>query len=213
MIKTEFSIRCHDHEVRAFLNGTKIQKRFVIKLPKDRGVWEAGTVGGGATKYANGTPAPEMPCIWNTTTGFTQVNSFLPGDRLWIKETFAKCEMQDGRQYAYRANGDQLGCMPWKPSSHMPREASRILLEVISIRAERLHHISESDAKAAGVDQMILDGETSFAGPQHPLGGRQWHPAAATAYKDLWSYTNPKTPWDTNPWVWVTDLQLITLPA
>ena len=36
----------------------------------------------------------------------------------------------------------------WKPSSRMPRKASRILLEITNISLELLNNISEESAKA-----------------------------------------------------------------
>jgi hypothetical protein len=68
------------------------------------------------------------------------------GDRLWVREPFNGIDPL----WHYEATSD-LKCFPWKPSQRMPREASRILLEITSVRVERLQNISEEDAIAEGV--------------------------------------------------------------
>ena len=74
------------------------------------------------------------------------------------------------------------------PSIHMPRWASRITLEVTSVRVERLQDISEADAAAEGV----------HTDPDCP---------AYDAYQALWEQINGKGSWDANPWVWVIDFR------
>ena len=73
---------------------------------------------------------------------------YLPGDILYVRETWAKTP--DGSKYLYRANAnpkaggfirDDAGKLynpRWHPSIHMPRKAARIFLRVTSVRAERL---------------------------------------------------------------------------
>ena len=72
------------------------------------------------------------------------------------------------------------------PGIHMPRWASRITLEVTSVRVERLQDISEADAAAEGV----------HTDPDCP---------AYDAYQALWEQINGKGSWDANPWVWVVE--------
>jgi hypothetical protein len=74
----------------------------------------------------------------------------------------------------------------------MPRWASRITLEVVSVRVERLQEISDSDARAEGV---LCD-----------LNCRR-------PFVNLWDFINAERGygWDSNPWVWVIDFERIEL--
>lgn len=93
-----------------------------------------------------------------------------PGDLLWVRETWAPVRAG----YAYRADwltgsGDPLGMLPrrWKPAIHMPMEAARVWLRVLSVRPEELVELSESDALAEGFEsrQAFLAYWESLGGP------------------------------------------------
>jgi len=106
------------------------------------------------------------------------------GDRLWVRETF--CD-NGGGEYEYKATSySHAGS--WSPSIHMPRRASRITLEVVSVRAERLQEITEEDAQSEGVKPLL------------PVADERYRPA----FRNLWDQINGEnSPWDLNPWVWV----------
>lgn len=78
----------------------------------------------------------------------------------------------------------------WKPSIHMPRWASRLMLEITGVRVERLQDISEEDASAEG----CFTPEASYAqnGPR----------AGMINYKWIWQSINGEASWNANPWVW-----------
>jgi hypothetical protein len=111
------------------------------------------------------------------------------GDRLWVRETH--CQYGDG--YIYRADYGQFTPIsdgiggPWKPSIHMPRKASRINLEIESVRVEGLNDISEADAKAEG----IATSKPEFS------------------FMTLWKSINGPDSWDSNPWVWVVQFRRV----
>ena len=149
------------------------------------------------------------------------------GDRLWVKETFAEVGTVDPGYLIYRAN--YPACVPahlenvppidqvrWTPSIFCTRKASRITLEVTSVRVERLQDISEVDAKAEGAKRMQVEAggvffssapETvSFSGlPKYPsCVGAVPHGTYRDGYWYLWNTINSKRgfSWETNPWVW-----------
>lgn len=144
-----------------------------------------------------------------------------PGDRLWVRETWAADaqvdavaprDLSQGEPIHYPADGAvrQTGCAmitPGKgrPSIHMPRWACRILLEITDVRVERLQDISEDQAKAEGV-RLYTD---------HAELGDWWHVEGIETYSAdprksfelLWQSTGGE--WNANPWVWVVEFQRV----
>lgn len=161
-----------------------------------------------------------------------------PGDRLWVRETFALLGNEDGCCIDWQDNlvkGDErdaariyrASCPPgdyglnqipakaewkpdteameydgaWRPSIHMPRWASRILLEITDVRVERLQDITYEQAAAEGVHRGPL---------------REWcasdeggtcHKYPVPAFRDLWQSVGGD--WEANPWVWVVEFKRV----
>ncbi len=92
-----------------------------------------------------------------------------------------------------------------RPNIHMPRWASRILLEITSVRVERLQDISEEDAKAEGAwpDESIV-AKTADYFQRDVL---TVHPSLA--FRMLWEGINGAGSWEANPWVWVVEFRRI----
>ena len=111
------------------------------------------------------------------------------GDRLWVREAWA-VHPETG-SLLYRADDDALENIRWKPSIHLPRKHSRILLEMTSIRVERLQTISWEDALAEGTDN---DPATTNA---------------VGSFAKYWDYINGAEAWDMNPWVWVVGFKKV----
>ncbi|MCC2632133.1 MAG: hypothetical protein K0S48_19 [Ramlibacter sp.] len=112
--------------------------------------------------------------------------------------------------YRHAADSDEVphmlgrklaGAAPtwWKrPAIHMPRAASRITLEIASVRAERLQEISEADAMAEGIGWNDYEDEN----------GERMDPR--DAYRCLWEQINGAGSWESNPWVWVVEFRRVT---
>lgn len=196
--------------VRAILNGQKTQTRRAVKnltVYPDRWVWQ--------TSKSTTVSAP-VGEIWGCPYG-------IPGDRLWVRETFATEKYGTDTVCAYRAscpddlfdfvhwNGEiaRIHVDRWKPSLHMPRWASRILLEVVSVRVERLTDISEADVKAEGMIEGCKDGCLIKYGLPS-WAWRDYRSKFCHAFKDLWdSVASPGTDWSSNPWVWVIEFKRV----
>lgn len=184
--------------VRAILEGRKTQTRRIVKFPHP-GIWERGQLPDSWVDLANpvGTYPTYLKCPYGQ-----------PGDVLWVRESWA---FWGGDEYLYQrisANvmyraswtddtrrpigwcsdgpyGDRKG---WRPSIHMPRWASRISLEVVSVRVERVQDISEADAIA----ESFKDREDFFR-----------------TFYDL----NKRAPREESPWVWVVSFERTEKPG
>lgn len=128
------------------------------------------------------------------------------GDRLWVRETFA--ESATGG-FVYRADDTDdnwmrrcWGKFAWTPSIHMPRRASRILLEITNVRIERLQNISRDDCIAEGIYEY-QDGNYFYS----PENGGYGSPYAA--YKALINKINGAETWGRNPWAWVIEFKVL----
>ena len=90
------------------------------------------------------------------------------------------------------------------PGIHMPRWASRITLEVTSVRVERLNDISESDCWAEGIEEAMYDFDDA-AQIDMPNRLGCCIEDAKPLYALLWEQINGKGSWDANQWVWVVE--------
>ena len=202
--------------VRAILDGRKTQDRRVIKpqpttlneLPRHI-IWREGLFDL-QTYPANSTIFQYCP--------FGKV-----GDRLWVRETGAEITgtidpgidaIIDG--YFYKATYQGLGKDPkWKPSIFMPREASRITLEVTGVKVERLQDISNIDALEEGIETgpMETDPFSKETLPTYKIYGevdRFIWTSPAVSFKSLWRSINGPDSWEVNPWVWVVEFEVVS---
>lgn len=133
------------------------------------------------------------------------------GDRIWVRETWARYNIdQDSHDMAYRATppSDWPEEGRWRPSIHMPRWASRLMLEITGVRVERLNGISETDAEAEGIDmEALFDAQDCYdCIADHNMTGR---PTAIGAFKYLWESIYGEENWQSNPWVWVIEFKVV----
>jgi hypothetical protein len=186
--------------VRAILEGRKTQTRRPVK---PQPVWIAD-------------PFVPFKTVDADPNGIIKCPYGQPGERLWVRE---RCTgwltYDDGQRVCYHADGTILkvdrpaghpegGMLLGEcdavrvPSIHMPRWASRILLEIVSVRVERAQDISVEDCIAEGIPE-VAGGDTS-------------RPAR---FAMLWDfiYHARGQGWNTNPWVWVIEFKVAEVKA
>lgn len=146
------------------------------------------------------------------------------GDRLYVRETWQHSNHPFGSYEAdctvfYRTDylDDPLGPdlelskdgirRQWRPSIHMPRTASRILLEIVSVRVEQLTDCSEGNAVAEGLHVLPTSGRCVVSPGEQYASLADSDPRAV--YADLWDRINGAGAWATNPWVWVVEFRLL----
>jgi hypothetical protein len=204
--------------VRAILEGRKTQTRRVVK-DQPNFDWSPTVRFYSPTVIdRNGNEKPGAEVYGASDESFGRKCPYgKPGDRLWVRETWGlfDTEPKDGPEGAhiyYRASDENLHeCryQLWRPSIHMPRWASRILLEITDIHVHHLLSITEEQALAEGCFRLPATGRiTDVKGGQY--AGRVWR-NARDWYRELWDELNFHRGygWGVNPWVWAITFRRI----
>lgn len=116
-----------------------------------------------------------------------------------IKEGTEKFDMSDVRNLPH-----------WRGGPDMPRWASRVTVEVIGIRVERLKEITENDAKQEGLKrpQHLPEHYNQRHSFSNALGGYT-SPYKADFF-DLWTAKHGYKGHYENPWVWVIEFKKVS---
>lgn len=202
--------------VRAILEGRKTQTRRPVRLPDghawtfDRACAFHSIFGPDSYLFRDGDWSHGTQCPYG-----------LPRHRLWVREASRIIHEsnhhsgQSAYTIEYKAGGELIrnerlpswypdksrnrdGRPRWTPSIHMPRWACRIVLEVVSVRVERLQDISEEDARAEGSDPY----DWQYDNGEGPESYRE-------AFRCLWDSINGADAWERNPWVWCIEFKRV----
>ncbi|WP_265453745.1 ASCH domain-containing protein [Citrobacter portucalensis] len=203
---TERGMIFNSEMVRAILDGRKTQTRRIIKLSHERGMLNPVIKGRNGEITSVSCRLAPLLCPYGQ-----------PGDRIWVRETFNGFwldddviqEIKDGVSLAselcdYKADYSD-GSKPaegWTPSIHMPRWASRILLEITDVRVERLNAISQADAIAEGAPPSHPSIDCVSQEYGFPDFSRSW-------FGQTWQHIYGEESWQANSWVWVIEFKRI----
>ena len=193
--------------VKAILAGKKTQTRRVIN-PQPEETYPGADIwllaGSAVTdEYVNPVIGSDtlISHYWHNVESPYGGGEYADGtfDRLWVRESWGSShtQYQPGLHCWYYADGDSLPFETgpaWRKRSpiHMPRWASRITLQVMEVRVERLQSISDADIEAEMAWSALDD-------------------SAPANFSDRWDAINAKRgwPWSSNSWVWVIEFKLV----
>lgn len=150
------------------------------------------------------------------------------GDVLYVKETYKYVlsdhahdlleGSRDKTQFVYRASmhpdwmlyaKERYG-YKWTPSVHMPKYAARIWLKVKDVRVERLNAISEADAIAEGVEEVVSEWSVGYGNYNLKGDDAPYYDNPVHSFQSLWQAINGPESWAVNPWVWVIEFEVLS---
>jgi hypothetical protein len=178
--------------VRAILEGRKTVTRRVMKpQPTERPMRHRFAI--------------DMPYQWDIGDNRSIYCPYgQPGDRLWVRETWHTWGPPERQFLAYRATQPDADDFVWRPSIHMPRWASRLTLEIVGVRVERVQDITEEGAIAEGVERDY------GVWRDYQLKTLNGVPTARDSFRSLWDSINGAAySWDANPWCWVVSFRRV----
>lgn len=177
------------HNMRKIIDGEKTETRRVIKSqPKV----VHGYLGNGywATEQIFANNQMGIKCPYGKG-----------GGELYCREAYTFDT--DGSILYAADHMDDLHAFKWKQRLFMPVIFCRVVLQVTTIRAERLSSITEEDCFAEGIE--FID-DKKGKGFTFDNGSSGFFPTAKHAYFAQWQKIHKKTEdyqWENNPYVWV----------
>jgi hypothetical protein len=222
----EWPLLAAPHEVRAILAGRKTQHRLVVTHP----ITPMDELGDedydGPTQYfIDSSGQLRTPARYGSWAVKCPHGS--DGDLLWVQESWQHYFFGGGGanaagvRYAadntmlHRSEASQFTDKEWRLADSMPRWASRLLLQVVGVRLEKLINISTADAIAEGIEPVLCPTRgTVPAKKWKNYLGRAYQSGmnlnyATESYLSLWNSLHGPDAHLENPWVWVVEFKVI----
>lgn len=226
--------------MQAILAGRKLQTRRIVKPQPNRHQTNDGRL------EVRGNKLWWAGLSFNPTKPFATCPYGIPGNLLWCKESwacasdvdeYAPCNICESLRapiwYKCESDAPEHGRGRWRRSIFMPRWASRVTLEVVNVKVERVQAISEDDARAEGARHITPSAILHKFNRVSVMGYR-------AGFREIWDsiHANPKSvkksgkihryasyPWDgetcveehrglphyiyPNPWCWCIKFKVV----
>jgi hypothetical protein len=237
--------------VRAILDGRKTQTRRIMKVQP----WPDATVEVGLyhphriDRHGESQPGPAtFGAVWDHQDIVNGGDAGLrcpygaPSDLLWVREAWRAWSQYDdwppsrlppGVDVQYIADASAPWSSRYRSPRFMPRWASRITLRITDIRVERLHEITEADARAEGCEarpfpgpwwqgyrdlgdgQLFQQQAVGETAPDWMIEPKKMPPtpwldrSARDGFRSIWMGLHGPDAWEVNPWVWVISFERV----
>jgi hypothetical protein len=169
--------------------------------------------------------ASQIPCSYNH-----KVHCLCGkiGDVIYVKETWAysyECSHynhlhSDDCNFLYKASDSCVD--KWRSSTTMPKDATRIFLEITNVNILKINKIKESDVIAFGFSRLSKDGGRTYKygiSDRDGLPGnddfgwhwKDWEVDHLRAFAKLWNskYKKEELKFNKSPYVWDIDYKII----
>jgi len=204
--------------IKAILEGQKTVTRRVVKLPKN--IIKSGNglytlLAEGDTYYNQGIEAliekgyirpryniGDILCVRETwcihdlnSPAFCMMIKYKADDSTALQVEFEPDRFERFKKFYYKKG--------WQSPQFMPKEAARIFLNVVDVRAERVQDITQEQAEKEMSFDCMKNLCAGFTGDY------------LTAFEILWDKINKKRVygWEANPMVWVYEFEKIEKPT
>ncbi len=162
--------------------------------------------------------AEEDKCILHENWMQVAISHYKIGEEVAVAQSYddiymeknAPCPIPDEYRLNAYDKGFNQGHKGWKNKMFVSSDDMPYRIKITNIRVERLQDISEDDCLKEGVSKIPLVGDYTFE-IDKVLDSSRWtaYRTPRAAFAALIDKVSGKGTWDSNPWVFVYDFELI----
>lgn len=134
------------------------------------------------------------------------------GDLIYMKETFQYINLKNNRDgifyFADCKGKENFQNVKWRSALYMPKVDARNWMKIVSIKMQRLQNITEDEARREGSTQGFLFQRKVKGKFEFKLNVDE-NGSYYAGFKYIWFTVNNPESWNSNPWAWVIEYEII----